>query len=965
MLRARHALVASCFVVALPGCSACSEEGSLQRVVPKIEVEPEVITFGEVPVGATKRLRITVRSAGAAELELLGVDITAPFAVSVVSETGAASGVMARTLRTGLELSLDVAFSPVNTEPQSASLVVRSNDPERPTLAISVSGTGVAGVIAVRPAVIDVRDTSVGTSRRAELVYSNLGIEEVTGRLVTEGFARPEHVGITGFTDVSEPVPFGLAARSDAKLDVDYHPIASGADDGRVVFEICGDRCGIEVEVRASALEAVVRVEPPVVDFGTVGIGMTVSKAVLVQNTGTMPISVSSIAARGSAELVAQASRGLPVIVEGNSSVAITLEYTPASAATLQGELVVRTTDAAVPEATVRVVGRGAGPLFLVQPASLSFGVERRPDTYRRALLLLNAGSADVMVQALELAGDGYALRAPPGLPVRLGSGQSLVLDVTFSPTEVREYLGTLTIRTDDVGAPEVVVPLSGGLADRLCELDLSASRMNFGLMPIGFSREKRLTVSNAGTDPCVLTSAAFRAPVDPSIALDAAASPVFPRTLARGESMELVFTYTPTQPVESKGNFVLVTADPVFPERHVALLGSAAGYVDVFTEPSSLDFGSLRPGCAAAEREVRVFNAGTADVSIARIDWVSAPSPELRLSPGGLPATVRAGDSRGFDVAFAPTDLGVETSAVQIEITDLPYPIVVPVRAEGSDRPRALDEFSQSERQEVDVLFVIDDSCSMGDEQLALAQSFRNFIRQANLRDVDFHIGVTTTTLIPLPGAFVGPVLTPATNNLEREFQAQVSVGVMGSGVEQGLDAMAAALNLATLGVAPNQAFRRETATLVPIIISDEDDQSAAMPVYFLNVLRNATPRSGYVTAVVSGQRSGCGTSMGGGGAIAAPRYEEFVRLTAGYSESICGDWERTLANLGDAAFGLRQVFTLSRDADTREPLIVEIDGRPVPPSAFTYDPANRAIRFMTAPPERSRITVEYTPTC
>ncbi|MCK6547179.1 choice-of-anchor D domain-containing protein [Myxococcota bacterium] len=963
MLRARPVLGASCFVaLALSGCGSCGEGGGLQRIVPQLVVEPATLAFGDVPVGATKRMRITLRSVGAADLELESADVMVPFAVTMVSGSAAP---MAQTIRTGLELSLDVAFSPVNTDPQSASLVIRSNDPEQPTIAIPVSGTGVVGVVAVRPNAIDLRDTSVGTSRTVELVFSNLGIEEVTGRLVTEGFARPEHVGITTFTRVDEPVPFGLAARSDAKLDLEYRPIASGADDGRLVFEICGERCGLEVDVRASAVEAVVRIEPPVVDFGTVGIGMTVSEAVLVQNTGTMPISVSSIAVQGGAELVAHASRGLPAIVEGNSSIAITLEYTPVSAATLQGQLVVRTTDAAVPEATVRVVGRGAGPLFLVQPGSLSFGVERRPGTYRRALLLLNAGSADVQVRALEVAGQGYALRAPPGLPVRLGSGQSLVVDVTFSPTEIREYLGTLTIRTDDAASPEVVVPLSGGLADRLCELDLSASRVNFGLMPVGFAREKRVTVMNAGTDPCVLTSAGFRAPIDPAIALDSVASPVFPRTLARGETIELVFTYTPTLPVESKGNFVLTTADVVFPERHVALLGSAAGYVDVFTVPSSLDFGSLRPGCAAAQREVRIFNAGTVDVSVARIDWVTAHSPELTLSAGALPATIAGGESRGFDVAFAPADLGVEASAVQVDITDLPYPIIVPVRAEGSDDPRTIDEFVQSDRQEVDVLFVIDDSCSMGDEQLELAQSFRNFIRQANLRDVEFHIGVTTTTLLPLPGAFVGPTLTPATQGLERQFQSQVAVGVLGSGIEQGLDAMASALSLATANIAPNQDFRRPSAMLVTIIVSDEDDQSAAAPVYFLNVLRNATTRSGYLTAVVTGQRGGCGTTMSGGGATPAPRYEEFVRLTGGLSESICGNWERTLANLGDAAFGLRQVFILSRDADVGEPIIVEIDGRPVPASDYTFDPANRAIRFMTAPPERSRISVEYTPTC
>ncbi len=45
-----------------------------------------------------------------------------------------------------------------------------------------------------------------------------------------------------------------------------------------------------------------------------------------------------------------------------------------------------------------------------------------------------------------------------------------------------------------------------------------------------------------------------------------------------------------------------------------------------------------------------------------------------------------------------------------------------------------------------VDMLFVVDNSGSMSDEQAMLADSFQTFIDQFMLRNVDFHIGIITT---------------------------------------------------------------------------------------------------------------------------------------------------------------------------------------------------------------------------
>ena len=77
------------------------------------------------------------------------------------------------------------------------------------------------------------------------------------------------------------------------------------------------------------------------------------------------------------------------------------------------------------------------------------------------------------------------------------------------------------------------------------------------------------------------------------------------------GDGFDMVFQYAPTIQAEAKANFVMMTDDPVFPERHLTLSGSSEGYVEVYTEPESVDFGAVRPGCSAGDREITIFNAG------------------------------------------------------------------------------------------------------------------------------------------------------------------------------------------------------------------------------------------------------------------------------------------------------------------------------------------------------------------
>jgi hypothetical protein len=183
----------------------------------------------------------------------------------------------------------------------------------------------------------------------------------------------------------------------------------------------------------------------------------------------------------------------------------------------------------------------------------------------------------------------------------------------------------------------------------------------------------------------------------------------------------------------------------------------------------------------------------------------------------------------------------------------DPPNPSEGPSEAETSadgdlklDTP---DHMQLAECSVVDLLFVIDNSGSMVEEQQNLIASFDGFIAgiQDNLDTAnDYHIGIVTTDAYALNVAgcqTLGALVTESdagvcgpwtagryislADDLESAFTCAADVGGGGGGDEHQIEATLRAIS-PELGApgACNEGFLRDDALLVLVIISDEDDK-------------------------------------------------------------------------------------------------------------------------------------------
>jgi hypothetical protein len=193
-------------------------------------------------------------------------------------------------------------------------------------------------------------------------------------------------------------------------------------------------------------------------------------------------------------------------------------------------------------------------------------------------------------------------------------------------------------------------------------------------------------------------------------------------------------------------------------------------------------------------------------------------------------------------------------------------------VQYQGIERQPVI-ELPVTPNRDLDVLFVIDNSPSMADKQLNLANNFPNFVNQLNQLEgglPNLHLGVVSTDMgtkgsaSPTPAPSIGTIgnggcgstgdggkltvgtsgsvsgpfvsdikqadgtrVTNYTGDLSSVFGQMARLGAGGCGFEQPLAAMQAALN----NNVSNAGFLRPDALLAVVFLTDEDDCSVKDP--------------------------------------------------------------------------------------------------------------------------------------
>lgn len=376
----------------------------------------------------------------------------------------------------------------------------------------------------------------------------------------------------------------------------------------------------------------------------------------------------------------------------------------------------------------------------------------------------------------------------------------------------------------------------------------------------------------------------------------------------------------------------------------------SASGDDDDFLPPPSgvyfapaLDFGELALPCAD-NSGMELVNATDESVVVDQL-WLSPEESVFALIlPVELPWALAPGDRQPFAVTFAPLELG-ETQVEVLAATDHPdHPEVTgSVEGEAVVDDEWMDGFTAAEASMIDILWIVDNSCSMVEEQETLSAMAGEFLDFLQTEGLDFQVGVVSTDFAELQGAI--PIVSAATLDPAGAFALNVLLGTAGSGTEQPINFGYQAVTppMAVPG-GPNEGLVREHAGLALIALTDEDDQSSGGTADWVSAIEalKADPDAVNFNGV-HGLTTGC--TGDGGSAYAGARLHEVVAATGGAEVSICDtDWMPVLSTIPDMVAQPQSWFPLTFPAipSTLEVTVADT----VLTEGWTYDePANAVV--------------------
>ncbi|MGQ9591585.1 MAG: choice-of-anchor D domain-containing protein [Planctomycetota bacterium] len=545
---------------------------------PEIDVTPLALAFGDVQVGRSSNLNLTIRNLGSAPLSVASVSRGGAQAASFALAPEGWAGSVAP----GASQVIAVSFAPQALGAHAASIAIRSDDADEPLVTASLSGNGVpvpVPEIEVSPLYLDFGEVALGSSRALTITVRNTG----TGWLNVSSLALGP--GSTAeFRLDDTPSKASVAPSASLRATVLYVPADLGADSRTVAIEsddadeplVVVSLAGVGAPAPVPEIEA----SPASLGFGEVQRGGSRDLVLTIRNLGTASLNVSSIAlASGTTNQFSIASGPSSANVGPLASISVTIRYAPRDLGYDTGAVRIRSNDADEPTVTVSLTGSGIdipAPEIDVAPLSLSFGNVIAGESKTLSFTIRNLGSAALSVSRVALgAGTSAEFSIVSGSsPAEIPAGGSASVSVAFAPEAAASRSGTVLVDTDDADEARVTVSLSAtGIPAPVPEIDVSPLSLGFGDVTVGTSKAMSLTIRNAGTANLSISS----------IAIDPASSPAFSKTsgpssvgLAPGASASVQVTYVPPAEGSDQGTLVILSNDADESEISVPLTGRA-----------------------------------------------------------------------------------------------------------------------------------------------------------------------------------------------------------------------------------------------------------------------------------------------------------------------------------------------------------------------------------------------------
>ena len=341
--------------------------------------------------------------------------------------------------------------------------------------------------ILVSPSSLSFGNQLIGTTSATQPInITNNGIAATTITVAAGGdFTQTNNCPVS---------PATLAVASKCTLNVSFKPSATGIRNGAitVTHQLVGSP--ETVALSGTGVAPAVTLSGASISFGNQLVGSSSAvQTVSVSNSGTAPLTISSIALTGVnsgdfSETNTCPASPATLAVSANCSVSLNFRPTATGARTASVSI---TDNAAGSPQSVSLTGTGTTPAVMLSPMGLTFSAQLvTTSSTAQTVTLTNNGTATLDIANITLTGtNGSDFSQTNTCGATLAVAANCSISVAFKPTAAGNRVANLTITDDANGSPQTVTLTGTGT-------DFSIDTGNGGTLTATVTRGQTATYS-------------------------------------------------------------------------------------------------------------------------------------------------------------------------------------------------------------------------------------------------------------------------------------------------------------------------------------------------------------------------------------------------------------------------------------------------------------------------------------
>ena len=620
-----------------------------------LDPTPDSLAFGSVTVGGSASLTQTLTNIGGANVTISQANVTG----SGFSITGLT---LPKTLTPNQSVSFTVKFTPTGAGNVNGNVAVISDGSNSP-LNIPLSGDGLApGSLTANPSSVSFGNVVIGNNKTIAVTVTNSGGVNVT--------ISSAAVSGNAFSFTGPNLPLTLGAGQSTTFNTTFTPPSQGTKNGSLTITSDANNPTLTVPLQGIGVTpGTLTPNPASLSFGNVVIGSNKQLTETLTNTGGASLTISAATITGTGMSISGLT--LPTTLAANQAVSFTVQFAPAAAGAVSGNLTV-TSDGSNPTLTIPVSGTGVTPGSLsANPTNIAFGNVKIGNTSTVSETVTNNGGANVTISAAAVTGSGYSITGLT-VPVTLTPNQSATFSVKFTPTVAGAANGNVAISSDAPGSP-LNIPLSGtGVTPGT--LSANPTSLAFGNVVVGNNKSLSETLTNTGGSNLTISAASITGNGMSITGL------TVPLTLTPNQSTTFSVKFTPTSAGAVSGNLT-ITSDGSNPTLTIAVSGTGVAPGTLTANPTTLAFGNVQVGNTGSLSET-LTNTGGVNVIISQANVTGTGFSITGLT---LPATLTPSQSVTFTAKFAPTGTGASSGTLSIVSDASNSPLNIPMSGTGT----------------------------------------------------------------------------------------------------------------------------------------------------------------------------------------------------------------------------------------------------------------------------------------